>query len=228
MIGKLITLYGPDSCGKGTQIKLISSYLNQKNISNIHYHFPMYGHNQFSNMIAKFLQGDFGNINDVDPLFVATLYAMDRFKFLPELEKALETYDVVLLDRYVFCNMAFQCAKLSDKLEQKQLSDWIRDFEFEFLKLPYPYLNIYFDVPINTIQTRLNQERTGEDRNYLNGKKDIHEQDINFQQKVMNMYKTIINENLFCLSVNCEENDSPETIFNKYKNDISYMLNFGS
>ena len=71
MRGKLIVLEGTDASGKSTQIDIIKKYLEDKKLSLTHFHFPMYGHNQFSDIIAKFLRGEYGAADEVDPLFVA-------------------------------------------------------------------------------------------------------------------------------------------------------------
>ena len=81
--GKLIVLEGTDGAGKSTQLNLIKKYLEEKHLKYAYLHFPKYGHNEFSAVIAKFLQGDFGGVDDVNPYFVANIYAMDRFLFLP-------------------------------------------------------------------------------------------------------------------------------------------------
>ena len=121
--GKLIVLEGTDGAGKSTQLNLIKKYLEEKNLKYAYLHFPKYGHNEFSAVIAKFLQGDFGGVDDVNPYFVANIYAMDRFLFLPELKQLLEDNDVVLLDRYVFSGMAFQAGKYED--EGNEIITWI-------------------------------------------------------------------------------------------------------
>lgn len=187
-MGKLICLEGLDSSGKSSQVKLIGSYLQEKGLSVDHLHFPMYGHNTFSDMISRFLRGEFGNIDEVDPYYVATMYAMDRYKFVPELEIRLASNDVVVLDRYVYSNVAFQGAKLNDGSSKTKIMEWILEFEFDFLGLPFPDLNLFLDVPMSVISQRLQGERTGDDRNYLQGKKDVHEQDLDFQRRVRDVY----------------------------------------
>lgn len=190
MNGKLIVLEGTDGAGKSTQIKLIKEHLEKNNLKCEFLHFPMYGHNEASDVIAKFLRGEFGGVDDVNPYFVANMYAMDRFFYLPELEQKLVENDVVILDRYVFSNMAYQAAKVDkgDELKRNSIIDWIEDFEFNFLKLPYPDLTIFFDVPITVVEERLKEQRKGDDREYLKGKQDIHEVDLEFQKRVRKTY----------------------------------------
>jgi dTMP kinase len=184
MRGKLIVLEGTDGAGKSTQLNLIKKYLEGANLKYDFLHFPKYGHNEFSEVIAKFLRGEFGGVDDVDPYFVANIYAMDRYLYLPELLQKLEDNDVVLLDRYVFSNLAFQGAKLNDG---GKIQKWIKDFEFGFLGLPYPNLTLFLDVPIEVVKERL-KDREGEDRDYLKGLPDVHESDIPFQSIVRNVY----------------------------------------
>lgn len=233
--GKLIVVEGLDGSGKGTQSKLIQEYLKNKNLRYTYFHFPMYGHNQFSDIISRFLRGEFGDNEQVDPLFVANIYAMDRFRFLPQLEEALKNNDVVLLDRYVYSNIAYQCAKYKEQEEVERMKDWIFDFEFNFLKLPYPDLNILLDVPIDIIKERLEEERTGDDREYLNGKYDIHEASIEFQKNVRDNYKKYMEGSVNCKIIPCacqlgkaEERQwftlPPETIFELYEKYLNFIL----
>jgi dTMP kinase len=228
--GKLICLESADGAGKTTQIDLITKYFEENKLSYVCYHFPTYNHNQFSSIIAKFLKGDFGKSSDVDPLFVASIYAMDRFRFLPDLEKALAENDVVLLDRYVYSNIAYQCAKFNNVEESLKMKEWIFEFEFNFLNLPYPDLSLFLNVPIEIIKERLATERKGKNCEYLNGSKDIHEEDLKLQENVIHMYKMLKNESnckLIQSAINVDNSwvpFKPKELFNLYKNDLNHLL----
>lgn len=188
--GKLIVLEGTDGAGKSTQLELIKTHLEERGLKYDFLHFPKYGHNEFSEVIAKFLRGEFGTVDEVDPYFVANIYAMDRYLYKPELLQKLKDNDVVLLDRYVFSNLAFQGAKFENKRESHDIQAWIEDFEFDFLHLPFPDLTIFLDVPMDIVEERL-KLREGEDRDYLKGLPDVHEQDIPFQKKVRDIYLSL-------------------------------------
>ena len=136
--------------------------------------------------------------------------------------KVLDENDVVLLDRYVFCNMAYQGAKKETEIQSAIMRDWINELEFGFLELPYPDLTVFFDVPIETIKTRLEETREGADRTYLNGKKDIHEASIDFQSKVRDNYLALKEYENYII-VPCL-NDTPEQIFTKYKSRLTKTL----
>lgn len=183
--GKLINIEACDGVGKSTQINLICEYLDSIGKTYKHIHFPMYDSNNFSEIISMFLRGDLGKNDEVDPLFVANIYAMDRYKYKPQLIKDLDEYDYVILDRYVFSNMAFQGAKYMVEEKRQSIVKWINDFEFDFLQLPYPDDIIYFDLPIDIIKERLDGR---ENREYLKGKQDIHEADLVFQSRVRKIY----------------------------------------
>ena len=222
MPAKLIVLEGLDGAGKSTQIEKLKKYFEEKNLTYIYIHFPNYGHNEASEVVAAFLRGEYGDVNEVNPIFVANMYAMDRFLYLPELQKHLENFDVVLLDRYVFSNMAYQGAKHSTEAQTKIIQDWIEEYEFGFLELPYPDLNIFFDVPMDSIEKRLSDKREGESRTYLNGKSDIHERDISFQKKVRDCYIGLKDyDNYFV--VDCQS-FTPDEIFKSYQKYIDNVL----
>jgi dTMP kinase len=202
-MGKLLVAEGLDGSGKSTQCELIKKYFDTRKLTFSFFHFPMYGHNEFSDIIARFLRGDLGSIDKVSPYFAANIYGMDRYMFMPILQEALKTVDVVLLDRYVFSNLAYQGAKYpTHSIESAKIKQWILDFEFEFLKLPYPDLNVFFDVPTQVTKERMEAKREGSDRDYLQGKQDIHEADFEFQERVRKNYLGVM-EGPNCKIVPC-------------------------
>lgn len=217
--GKLINLEGNDGAGKSTQIKLITEYLDTIGKTYKQIHFPQYDKNEFASVISLFLQGEFGKSNEVDPLFVANMYAMDRYKNKNLLLKSLDEYDYLILDRYVFSNIAFQGAKYTDNDKKQSIIKWIEDFEFKFLQLPYPDLIMYFDLPIDVIKNRL-INRKGKDRDYLNNKSDIHEENLDLQTNVRKMYLGLSEFENYKV-INCINNNgdvlSASELFNSYK-----------
>jgi dTMP kinase len=88
----------------------------------------------------------------------------------------------------VYSNIAYQCAKLKDIQEKEALREWILHTEFVDFALPKPDLNIFLDVPLGFVESKLAGDRKGGDRDYLDGRKDIHEADISFQKAVKEIY----------------------------------------
>ena len=185
----LIVLEGLDGAGKSTQLKMVTSYFSSLGRKVEYLHFPRYTAPLYGELIAKFLRGDFGAIDQVHPQLVALLFAEDRRDAASLIRSWMNQGHVVVLDRYVYSNIAFQCAKLASKEEAAALRDWILDLEFDRFGIPQPTLNIFLDVPIEFVDEQLRNAREGRDRNYLEGKADIHEADIAFQLRVRDLYR---------------------------------------
>ena len=83
---------------------------------------------------------------------MALLYAEDRRAAVPEMLDALKDGGILLLDRYVYSNIAYQCAKVADEAGREELRRWIRDTEYGDFGLPVPDLNIFLDVPIGFVE----------------------------------------------------------------------------
>lgn len=185
----LVVLEGLDGAGKSTQVKKLKTYLEEV-FGEIEYiHFPRYDAPVYGDLISRFLRGDFGNNETVHPQLVALLFAEDRHGAAPEMKESLENGKTVLLDRYVYSNIAYQCAKISDEAEAQRLRDWIFNTEYGNFSLPKPDLNIFLDVPIDFVEQKLKNARGGQDRGYLEGAQDIHEADIEFQKRVRKIYR---------------------------------------
>lgn len=203
MAGKIITLEGLDGSGKSTQIDLLLNYFKTKGIKYQYVHFPMLNQGRYGQLIAEYLRGEFGAIDQVHPKLVALLFAEDRHAFKPQLMKWLNDGYLILLDRYVNSNIAFQCAKTPNVAEKKALKSWILDFEFNDILLPKPDKSVFLNVPFHIVEKSLAAERTGGDRDYLNGKTDIHEDAIEFQRQVYQEYLQMIEEQEQFFAVDC-------------------------
>ena len=184
----LIVIEGLDGSGKSTQVKKLRRYL-EDNYGNVDYiHFPRYDAPVYGDLISTFLKGGFGEIDKVHPKLVALLYAEDRHGASEDMKARLSAGHILLLDRYVYSNIAYQCAKVEDEKEREELREWISDTEYGQFGLPVPDLNIFLDVPTIFVEEKLTHARQGEDRTYLEGSQDIHEADIEFQKKVKAVY----------------------------------------
>lgn len=185
----LIVLEGLDGAGKSTQLKMLTDHLASRGLSVDYLHFPRYDAPVVGGMIAGFLRGDFGSLSQVHPRLVAYLFAEDRRAAAPLLREKLSAGHCVVLDRYVYSNIAFQCSKLEDPAEAEALRDWIFETEYTVYGIPRPDLNLFLDVPIAFVDDKLNHSREGDDdRGYLAGKSDIHESSIEFQKRVRKVY----------------------------------------
>jgi dTMP kinase len=216
---KLFVIEGLDGAGKSTQIKLLRGYLSQKKYNCEYLHFPRTDAPWFGELIARFLRGEFGSLGQVDPWLVAMLYAGDRKDAAEMISGWLREGKIVILDRYTYSNIAYQCAKIDDETKQKELHDWILRLEFEHFAIPKPDMNIFLDVPFKFTANKLSGKRTGNDRSYLNGQNDIHESSLSFQDKVRRVYLKVAESDERLEVVNCGANDGsmlkPDIIFGR-------------
>jgi dTMP kinase len=200
---KLFVIEGVDGAGKSTQIKLLRDFFLKRGYSCEYLHFPRTETPYFGELIARFLRGEFGSLNAVDPYLVAILYAGDRKDASLLIDNWLKEGKIVLLDRYTYSNIAYQCAKIEEISEQNKLMKWILSLEFGHFAIPRPAINIFLDVPFAFAENNLSLIRTGKDRNYLNGSKDIHEESILFQKKVRDIYLRVSESDHHLAVVNC-------------------------
>ncbi|MBO9728967.1 MAG: dTMP kinase [Chitinophaga sp.] len=189
---KFIAVEGLDGAGKSTQIELLTQYLASKNEKTKFVHFPRSNEGVFGELIAKFLRGEFGDVKNVHPQLVALLFAEDRKAFAATINEWLRDGYFVLVDRYVLSNIAFQCAKLHSEAEKAYLRNWINDFEYQYNQIPKPQFSIYLDVPFSFVSAALEKRRANENREYLQGKDDIHEKDTSLQQAVKKEYEAML------------------------------------
>lgn len=217
----LVVLEGLDGAGKSTQVKMLKEYLLGRGGEFRYIHFPRYDAPVYGGLIGRFLRGDFGSNDTVHPQLVALLFAEDRHGAAPEIKAVLERGGTVLLDRYVYSNIAYQCAKLADPDEAEALREWIDSTEYGEFQLPRPDLNIFLDVPIGFVEQSLTSGRSGDDRSYLNGAQDIHEADIAFQKRVRDMYRIQASKDPRFIVVDCSDEQGrmlpPDDIFLKVK-----------
>jgi dTMP kinase len=225
----LTVLEGLDGAGKSTQVKKLRTYLESLFGSLEYIHFPRYDAPVYGDLISRFLRGDFGSNDAVHPQLVALLFAEDRHGAAPGMKEVLKNGGHILLDRYVYSNIAYQCAKLSDKAEAETLRDWIFKTEYGNFELPKPDLNIFLDVPIAFVESKLKSQRGGADRDYLEGAQDIHEADIEFQKRVREIYRQQCELDPKFIRIDCSDEYGqmlpPEEIFAKVKAVVDETVN---
>jgi dTMP kinase len=214
---KLIVIEGLDGAGKSTQISLLKQWFAERSLQCRYIHFPRTEAPFYGELISRFLRGEFGNLDSVDPYLVAMLYAGDRKDAAAMIETWLEEKYFVILDRYTYSNIAYQCAKVTTQEEALRLREWILKLEFDHFGIPVPDINIFLDVPFRFTEEKLNSRRHGDDRNYLMGSSDIHEQSLGFQKRVREIYLSVAGDDEKLQVINCCDVNGimppPEEIF---------------
>lgn len=228
-LSMLTVIEGLDGSGKSTQVRKLKKYLESISESLEYIHFPRYDAPVYGDLISRFLRGDFGDNNTVHPQLVALLFAEDRHAAAEHMKQALQRGGSILLDRYVYSNIAYQCAKLEDEEKALALREWIFNTEYGDFGLPVPDLNIFLDVPIEFVESKLTSNRSGSDREYLEGQKDIHEADIEFQKKVRAIYRRQCELDPKFIRIDCSDDYGfmlpPHEIFEKIKKVVDEAIN---
>jgi dTMP kinase len=160
-MNKIIVIEGTDCSGKETQSKLLVEKLNKNNIKTSYISFPNYDSPTGKIIAGPYLgktdKDELGNkiYQDslfkegaplVDPKVSSLYYAADRLYNLNEIKDKLEKNNLVL-NRYVYSNMAHQGGKISNEEERKEMYNWIEKLEFDLLNLPKADIKIFLHMP---------------------------------------------------------------------------------
>lgn len=186
---KLIAVEGIDGAGKRTQVRGIVDALRADNLQVMDVAFPRYG-TFWGRLIKRYLHGQLG---DMSPLAAAMLFAQDRCDFARSLPAIAEFCDVLVVDRYVYSNIAHQAARIvmAQKRENPgasppepavgaaALRDLVCQIEFGANKLPRPDITVWLAADTDVTAAAL-VERGGE--------RDLHEVDLAYQREVQSQY----------------------------------------
>lgn len=205
MKGKIIVLEGTDSSGKATQSQLLLGFLQKKGIDAELYSFPRYKE-FFGSLVGKYLAGDFGSKESLPPEFCALLYSLDRYQIKKEIEEKLAEGKILVMDRYIFANIAHQAAKFSDAKEQENFLCWIECLES---RMPEADAVVFLNMPTAAAQKLM----LGKDREkaYRKGvQKDLHESDSDYLERTRRVYELLAKKNNWIV-VDCAENGFVKT-----------------
>ncbi|HKO03576.1 MAG TPA: hypothetical protein VJW51_02450 [Candidatus Acidoferrales bacterium] len=170
----LIAFEGIDGAGKRTQVTLLASTLVARNIVCETISFPVY-QTFYGRLIERYLRGEFGALEDVDPHFSAMLFASDRLKQRERMFAALQGGKTILADRYVASNLAHQGARVPPA-DRGEFLDWLRKHEYGANEMPTEDLVLYLRIDPNQAQDRMLLRRAGPAGRAAAG--DLHESDL--------------------------------------------------
>lgn len=223
-----IVLEGLDGAGKSTQIAKLAEMFRQRGVECEYLHFPRFDAPVYGELIARFLRGDLGSVDTVNPYLVALLYAGDRSDAARMIRGWQQEGKVVIVDRYVYSNVGYQCAKTATREERTALRDWILRTEYEQFAIPRPDLSLFLDVPFSFTERKLTSQREGNDRDYLQGARDIHEASLDLQRRVREVYLEAAADYDDLRVVDCATEGnlmaSPEVIYERIMEHLAPML----
>ncbi len=162
MRGKIIVIEGTDCSGKETQSKIIIEKFNNYK----YFSFPNY-----DSPTGKIIGGPYlgksyicdgwfkEGADKVDPKVSSLYYAADRKYNIDKINQMLDDGYNIILDRYVYSNMAHQGGKIKDTKERHKMYKWLEKLEFDLLELPKPDVKIFLYVPLE-VSLEIRKNRT--------------------------------------------------------------------
>ena len=125
--------------------------------------------------MGRFLAGEFGGLEEIDPHLASLTYAGDRWQAKEKMEGWQDQGIIVLANRYASSNMAHQTARFPEERREGFLC-WLKELEYEVYQIPREDLVVFLHVPVEIGQDLVDQK--GE-RGYMGGqKRDILEADL--------------------------------------------------
>lgn len=171
--GLLIVVEGGDGLGKSTQVRLLKEQLESMGSRVMLLDFPNKDGNPIGQLIGEYLRGEHG---EVSPEFLSLAFAADRFASASLISDHLGQGGVVLCDRFVRSNIAFQGAKISDRARRRRLGEMLEWLEYGVYRLARPDMEIVLTAPEIFYRSGAYLRRgIDASRNYLDEEADIHE-----------------------------------------------------
>lgn len=184
----LIAIEGIDGAGKNTVANALKSALFAIDLTSTIVQFPQYDQTYGGRALGDFLSKRFYTPTDIR--VIATLYAIDRFESIEKLRSLINENDVVICDRYICSNLAFQAAKVAPDCREALL-DWVIDLETRVFGLPLPALNVFLRTPVERANKNVMEKVS---RSYTSEKLDLHEQDSSLQNQAQRIYEKLAEE----------------------------------
>ncbi len=204
--GRLVVFEGADGTGKTTQAKLLHKHFQKRKIPSAYISFPDYT-SSWGKLIRRYLDGEFGDVNQVDPYLASVLYAGDRLVASEKVRRWLVMGKIVVCNRYVASNIAHQSVKLQTPMSRRQFIKWVEDFEYQQNRIPKEDVAILLSIPASISQKLMRSK-----------KKDIHERDKNYLSEVVKVFEGLAKNRNYWKKIECVENRkllTKEKIHNK-------------
>lgn len=205
-MGKLIVIEGLDGSGKSTQLELLPKNLLKSEIESQTVSFPDYDSDS-SALVKMYLAGKFGtHPDDVNAYAASLFYAVDRFaSFKANWGEYYKNGGVVVAGRYTTSNAVHQTSKLPPE-NWADFLDWLYDLEYNKVGIPKPDKVIFLDMPVEVSQKLLFDRYCGDE-----GKKDIHESDVNYLNKCRDAARFTAQHSGWTI-ISCAENGEARAI----------------
>ena len=146
---RFIALEGIDGAGKSIQAKLLVNRLNDEGLRTLEYSYPQYD-SFMGKRLGQLLRSDLAN--KIDTYSMSLWYASDRYlDFRDNLKPHLDSFDVVVFNRYTLSSAIFQGCRSEDPLRTRE---WIFSLEHDQFGVPRPELYFVLDVEVEEARRR--------------------------------------------------------------------------
>ncbi|MBF6174611.1 dTMP kinase [Nocardia blacklockiae] len=184
-MGALVAVEGLDGAGKRTLIEAVAEGLRERGLRVGSLAFPRYGRSIHADLAAEALRGRHGDVA-ASVNAMALLFALDRADARDELSKLLADNDIVLLDRYVASNAAYNAARTGQSADG-EIASWVAELEFGRFELPVPDVQVLLDVPTEVAAERARRRGELDRARAL----DAYESDKGLQERTAAVYRVL-------------------------------------
>lgn len=182
----IVAIEGVDGSGKSTSIHLVKKELESKGLRVGVIDLPD-RYNSTGSLIHGILKS--GNRNNYSPYYIASLFALNRYETIKNItiNKLVTEQDVLIFDRYFLSNLIYGLTSLNNKykddrhkrnIERNKFSTWLSQYEYFYLDLPKPHLNIIINSHITISHKFLSNRKNS----------DLAENNIDYIQKLGEEY----------------------------------------
>lgn len=188
-----------DGGGKGYQRIEVASILQKKGIDIKSAEFPI--HDAFyEQVIHPALQGE----TKMNSASWVLAYLLDKTRYVDNIKPYLQDVNkLFLVDGYFTTTIAYQ-SLLMKQIEMNKLIELGDLFE-----IPKPDLAIFLDVDPQTAIARKHKEEGHEEG------PDMFEKSVDKQRKLQQIFKKMVDENIYCPWVKIDGNGKPEEVTNE-------------
>jgi dTMP kinase len=184
-MGRLVVVEGLDGSGKATLTARLVKALQGGGSSVATLAFPRYEADVHAELARDALYGRLGDLSD-SVHGMAVLFALDRRAAAGELRELLSGHDVVIVDRYVASNAAYNAARLDQKADGEVVR-WVHDLEIARFGIPVPDHQLLLatdrEVAAERARTRAAADSTRE--------RDAYESDDSLQARTDAVYREL-------------------------------------
>ena len=217
-----IVIEGADCTGKTTQTNLLVELLKASGKQIKVLDFPTYEATPGGTVVKWYLEGKFGDLDKVPTEVGALSFAIDRYQFARENQKALDEGKILVANRYTTSNIGHQGSIFKGE-ERRKFIDWIHVVES---RMPQPNIVIYLDLPVD-ISKKLMKERNSQVLKGA-GEKDILEKNIQHLRDARECYlETAKREGWIIIDCKQKNADEIRTVEEIHKDIVAKLKHKG-